>query len=152
MTLFTFLFVAIFLPEFWQNSDPCTGLEERRWIISATSRCIGLCLEIRNIHFVFITSSCRFGPGLNDKWILWGHDIYGPDSGRTKEYCNKMWTGINKVSCIVHNYQVQVQSKVTNPSPKTQIQSPEKRDWFWGCQYIILPFITFKTSITFYDC
>ena len=35
----------------------------------------------------------RYGPALNDKWILWAHDIFGVDSGRTKEYCNKMWTG-----------------------------------------------------------
>jgi len=45
----------------------------------------------------------RFGPGLNDKWLLWGHDIYGPDSGRTKEYCNKMWTDLG-VTCIIPDF------------------------------------------------
>jgi len=45
----------------------------------------------------------RFGPGLNDKWILWAHDIYGPDSGRTKEYCNKMYTDFG-ITCILPDF------------------------------------------------
>lgn len=29
----------------------------------------------------------RFGPSSNTKWLIFGHDIYGVDSGRTKEVC-----------------------------------------------------------------
>merc|ERR1712227_1199158 len=36
-------------------------------------------------------------------WILWAHDIYGPDSGRTKEYCNKMFTDLG-VTCILPDF------------------------------------------------
>jgi len=45
----------------------------------------------------------RFGPPSNDKWIVWGHDIYGVDSGRTKEYCNKMNTDLG-VTCILPDF------------------------------------------------
>ena len=50
-----------------------------------------------------LTPFLRFGPELNDKWILWAHDIYGPESGRTKEYCNKMWTDLG-VTCILPDF------------------------------------------------
>ena len=46
---------------------------------------------------------CRFGPPTNDKWIIWGHDIYGVDSGRTKEYCSKMNTDLG-VTCILPDF------------------------------------------------
>merc|ERR550539_2238281 len=45
----------------------------------------------------------RFGPSTNDKWIIWGHDIYGVDSGRTKEYCEKMNTELG-VTCILPDF------------------------------------------------
>merc|ERR1712130_727804 len=33
----------------------------------------------------------RYGPASNPNWVLWGHDIFGPLSGRTMEYCAKIW-------------------------------------------------------------
>merc|ERR1712215_578663 len=45
----------------------------------------------------------RFGPATNDKWIIWGHDIYGVDSGRTKEYCEKMNQDLG-VTCILPDF------------------------------------------------
>jgi len=45
----------------------------------------------------------RYGPATNEKWIIWGHDIYGVDSGRTKEYCEKMNTDLG-VTCILPDF------------------------------------------------
>eukprot|EP00091_Calanus_sinicus_P018638 TRINITY_DN4321_c0_g1_i8.p1 TRINITY_DN4321_c0_g1~~TRINITY_DN4321_c0_g1_i8.p1 ORF type:complete len:256 (-),score=50.93 TRINITY_DN4321_c0_g1_i8:74-841(-) len=45
----------------------------------------------------------RYGPSTNDKWVIWGHDIYGVDSGRTKEYCEKMNTDLG-VTCILPDF------------------------------------------------
>merc|ERR1719154_561774 len=45
----------------------------------------------------------RFGPATNDKWVVWGHDIYGVDSGRTKEYCEKMNIDLG-VACILPDF------------------------------------------------
>jgi len=45
----------------------------------------------------------RFGPASNDKWVVWGHDIFGVDSGRTKEYCEKMNTDLG-VTCILPDF------------------------------------------------
>ena len=45
----------------------------------------------------------RFGPANNDKWVVWGHDIFGVDSGRTKEYCEKMNVDLG-VTCILPDF------------------------------------------------
>ena len=59
------------------------------------------------IGFPMYLMSCfviqRYGPGLNDNWILWAHDIYGVDSGRTKELCAKMNTELG-VTCILPDF------------------------------------------------
>ena len=36
-------------------------------------------------------------------WVLWGHDIFGPDSGRTKQYCKKIFTNLG-VTCILPDF------------------------------------------------
>ena len=60
---------------------------------------------------------CRYGPALNDKWILWAHDIFGVDSGRTKEYCNKMWTGAVQWLVELFNFYINVNLLQTWGSP-----------------------------------
>merc|ERR1711970_1500270 len=45
----------------------------------------------------------RLGPPTNDKWIIWAHDIYGVDSGRTKEYCEKMNQDLG-VTCVLPDF------------------------------------------------
>ena len=42
----------------------------------------------------------RYGPSLSGKWVLWAHDIFGPDSGRTKEYCEKISQELG-LTCIL---------------------------------------------------
>ena len=34
---------------------------------------------------------------------MWGHDIFGPDSGRTKEYCQKMSEELG-LTCILPDF------------------------------------------------
>ena len=53
--------------------------------------------------FVETYLTARYGPARNEKWIIWGHDIYGVDSGRTKEYCQKMSTDLG-VTCILPDF------------------------------------------------
>merc|ERR1712110_1381998 len=45
----------------------------------------------------------RYGPSLSGKWLLWGHDIFGPDSGRTKEYCQKASEEL-QLTCIIPDF------------------------------------------------
>jgi len=45
----------------------------------------------------------RYGPASNPKWVLWGHDIFGPLSGRTMEYCAKMNQDLG-VTCILPDF------------------------------------------------
>jgi len=45
----------------------------------------------------------RYGPASNSKWVLWGHDIFGPLSGRTMEYCAKMNQDLG-VTCILPDF------------------------------------------------
>lgn len=43
--------------------------------------------RVQVAHSKIIHSYSRFGPSSNTKWLIFGHDIYGVDSGRTKEVC-----------------------------------------------------------------
>ena len=55
-----------------------------------------------HLHFDLFQSS-RYGPRNNANWLLFAHDIYGPDSGRTKQYCEKMATDLG-VTCIIPDF------------------------------------------------
>ena len=74
--------------EKWTNLEilPCSGFFDDRII---------------NIFKTFLNP--RYGPSTNDKWVIWGHDIYGVDSGRTKEYCEKMNNDLG-VTCILPDF------------------------------------------------
>ena len=55
-----------------------------------------------HLYFVLCPSS-RYGPRNNSNWLLFAHDIYGPDSVRTKQYCEKMATDLG-VTCIIPDF------------------------------------------------
>merc|ERR1711915_552616 len=67
----------------------------------------------------------RYGPAINDKWVLWGHDIYGVDSGRTKEYCNKMFEDLG-VTCILPDF---FRGADGRPDPIPVWTDELSRDW-----------------------
>ena len=45
----------------------------------------------------------RYGPSLSARWLVWGHDIFGPDSGRTKEYCQDISQELG-LTCILPDF------------------------------------------------
>ena len=60
-------------------------------------------LEYSSFYIFMIVLCTRYGPATNAKWLVWGHDIFGPESGRTKEYCQKMNTDLG-VTCILPDF------------------------------------------------
>jgi hypothetical protein len=45
----------------------------------------------------------RYGPATGAKWILWAHDIFGVESGRTREYCALMAAQLG-ITCILPDF------------------------------------------------
>merc|ERR1711936_76782 len=45
----------------------------------------------------------RYGPSLSARWLGWGHDIFGPDSGRTKEDCQDISQELG-LTCILPDF------------------------------------------------
>ena len=45
----------------------------------------------------------RYGPASGAKWLLWGHDIFGVESGRAREYCARMAAQLN-ITCILPDF------------------------------------------------
>jgi len=75
----------------------------------------------------------RFGPPTNDKWIIWGHDIYGVDSGRTKEYCEKMNQDLG-VTCILPDFFRGVDGR---PDPVPTWEGQLSLDW----EALLIPYL-----------
>jgi len=74
----------------------------------------------------------RFGPATNDKWVIWGHDIYGVDSGRTKEYCEKMNMDLG-VTCILPDFF----RGVSHPDPLPTWNGQLGLDW----EELLVPYL-----------
>jgi len=45
----------------------------------------------------------RYGPAQNSRWVVWGHDIFGPESGRAREYCALLASTLN-LTCIIPDF------------------------------------------------
>ena len=60
----------------------------------------------------------------NQRWLLWGHDIYGPESGRTREYCALM-ADVLGVTCIIPDFFRGEEW----PKPVPTWESGMQRDW-----------------------
>merc|ERR550519_2874427 len=75
----------------------------------------------------------RFGPPTNDKWIIWAHDIYGVDSGRTKEYCEKMNLYLG-VTCILPDFFRGVDGR---PDPVPTWEGQLSLDW----EALLIPYL-----------
>ena len=92
------------------------------WIRLETSLFTGMmCLKFFGLN-MYVP---RYGPAINDKWVLWGHDIYGVDSGRTKEYCNKMFEDLG-VTCILPDF---FRGADGRPDPIPVWNDELSRDW-----------------------
>ena len=60
----------------------------------------------------------------NQRWLLWGHDIYGPESGRTREYC-ALIANVLGVTCIIPDFFRGEEW----PKPVPTWESGMQRDW-----------------------
>ena len=65
----------------------------------------------------------RYGPSLSGKWVVWGHDIYGPDSGRTKEYCQRISQELD-LTCILPGMALISGSLITTSLKTSSAVSP----------------------------
>ena len=61
---------------------------------------------MRRDSFSPSTANCeclRYGPAQNSRWVVWGHDIFGPESGRAREYCALLASTLN-LTCIIPDF------------------------------------------------
>ena len=74
----------------------------------------------------------RFGPEANDRWVLFAHDVYGPNSGRTKEYCQKISDDLG-VTCIIPDFF----RGASWPIPSPYWDNELKYDW----EVLLVPYL-----------
>jgi len=78
----------------------------------------------------------RYGPATNDRWLVWGHDIFGPESGRTKEYCQKMNTDLG-VTCILPDFFRGAGTEGQFPDPVPVWEGELSVDW----EELLVPYL-----------